>query len=82
MHDEPRASRSKCDERVDIPMPAELKVLVGMIARARGKQASSWIREVIEAKVQEEVDMARTLLASPLLRDGTPIRSRPDIEPD
>jgi predicted DNA-binding protein len=63
-------------------MPGELKALVNMIARARGKQASSWIREVIEAKVQEEVDMARTLLSSPLLRDGITIRSRPDIDPD
>lgn len=54
------APREKCDERLDVPLPADVKGRAARISAVRGFQSvSAWARSVLEHELlaqEQEID--------------------------
>lgn len=66
MSDDVRFSRSgfthplgKCDTRLDVPMPEELRDRIAAVAIVSGKTAGEWVRDELEKLVDGELVFMR-----------------------
>lgn len=63
--------RGKLDERIDIPVPAELKEDAAFVARASGMTLSEWGRSILVRELYGSVKHIQTIVQRHNVGDGT-----------